>query len=134
MHADTLYHQMLDYEARVAEAKAAGTEPPPLKSLFNPKTESTPTPSEGDKVRPDGSVFVPGGLQIPEGMKTAKPLQDLTPHERELEVMALRQQAVQRDMYMAEVAPLVKADEEAKAKRRATFTNWFGETVGKWLA
>ena len=34
MHADKLYHRMLDYERKVAEAKEAGREPPHPKSLF----------------------------------------------------------------------------------------------------
>ncbi|WEW59655.1 hypothetical protein PRK78_005134 [Emydomyces testavorans] len=134
MHADKLYHQMLDYETRVEEARAAGVEPPPLKSLFDPKSESITMPPEEDTKLQDESVVVPGGLQVPPGMKPTKPLKDMTPHERELEIMALRQQAVQRDLYMKEVSPLVKADGEAKAKRRAKFTSWFGETIGKWLA
>ncbi|EAS29306.3 uncharacterized protein CIMG_08052 [Coccidioides immitis RS] len=132
MHADKLYHQMLDYEARVEEAKAAGVEPPPLRSLFNPDAAPIPAESEGDNA--NEPAMVPGGLQIPAGMKPSKPLKDLTPHERELEVMALKQQVVQRDRYVKEVSPLVKADEEAKAKRRAKFTSWFGETIGRWLA
>lgn len=33
LHADKLYHQMLDYENRVAEARAVGQEPPPQSRL-----------------------------------------------------------------------------------------------------
>ncbi|KAI1930138.1 hypothetical protein LOZ65_001515 [Ophidiomyces ophidiicola] len=134
MHADKLYHQMLDYEAQVEEAKASGAEPPPLKSLFNPKAAaSSPVPSSNDGGASQ-KTEVPGGAQLPPGMKPPKPLDELTPHERELEIMVLQQQMVQRDLYLEEVSPLIKADEEGKAKRRAKYTSWFGETVGKWLA
>src|SRR5271163_585387 len=42
MHADKLYHRMMDYENAVAEAKLNGDPIPPLSSLFNP---SRPAPS-----------------------------------------------------------------------------------------
>ena len=42
MHADKLYHRMMDYEASVAEARRQGRPIPPLSSVFN---SSRPSPS-----------------------------------------------------------------------------------------
>ncbi|EEP77485.1 predicted protein [Uncinocarpus reesii 1704] len=79
MHADKLYHQMLDYEARVEQAKAAGVEPPPIKSLFNPNAEPIPSQAEDGVKGPNGAVVIPGGIQVPLGMKTSKPLKGYDP-------------------------------------------------------
>ncbi|EGD98668.1 hypothetical protein TESG_06148 [Trichophyton tonsurans CBS 112818] len=131
MHADKLYHRMLDYERRVAEAKEAGREPPHPKSLFKSEAEIAASEQPG---RPDDECLIPGGEGLPAGAKPYKPLKEMTPHERELEVQSLKQQMAQRDVYMKEVAPVLKAEEEAKNKRREKFSSWFGETIGSWLA
>ncbi|KAM5465904.1 hypothetical protein MauCBS54593_006151 [Microsporum audouinii] len=131
MHADRLYHRMLDYERRVAEAKAEGREPPHPKSLFKSEAEIA---TSLDTRQPDDECAIPGGEVLPAGSKPYKPLKDMTPHERELEVQSLKQQMVQREIYMKEVTPVLRAEEAAKMKRREKFTSWFGETIGNWLA
>ena len=119
---------MLDYEEKVAEAKAAGREPPSPKSLFNPDYTPPATPAGPEDIE------IPGGEQLPPGARLQKPLKDLTPHERELEVRSLKQQIEQRKLYRAEVAPVLEAEDKSKAKRREKFSQWFGPTVGSWLA
>jgi len=127
MHADKLYHQMLNYETRVEEAKAAGLEPPPPKSLFNPEIRAAVQATSS-------ATEIPGGEQLPRGAKLEKQLKDLTPHERELEVRAIQQKTAQNQVYLKEVSAMLKSEEVAKAKRREKLSGWFGETIGKWLA
>lgn len=127
MHADKLYHQMLDYEKRVEEAKTAGQEPPPLMSLFDPK-QATKT-SSGKK----SDLDIPSGVTIPEGFKPSKPLHQLTPHERELEIRAHNAQLEQHRMYAEEAEPFMKSHEESRTKRKEKMTTWFGESIGKWF-
>ncbi|KAL1998577.1 hypothetical protein VTN02DRAFT_5937 [Thermoascus thermophilus] len=114
MHADKLYHQMLDYERQVDEAHARGVEPPPLTSLFDP-TAQTP------------------GAELPPGWKPSKPLDELTPHERELELRAHQAQLEQQRRYAEEASPFMRSQEEARRKRQEKAIRWFGETVGKWI-
>lgn len=129
MHADKLYHQMLDYEKQAVEARAAGLEPPPLTSLFNPKADSQQAkPSDTP-----GNVEIPGGEQIPPGFKPSKPLEKLTPHERELEIRTHNAQIEQQKMYIQEASPFMKTHEDARTKRREKAVSWFGETIGKWV-
>ena len=109
MHADKLYHQMLDYEKRIEEAKAAGIEPPPLTSLFNPEKPSQ-TPEVG--------LEIPGGEAIPE----------------ELEIRAHYAQREQHKMYAQEAAPFMKTQDDARQKRQDRAVSWFGETLGKWMS
>ncbi|KAJ5735398.1 uncharacterized protein N7483_000523 [Penicillium malachiteum] len=130
MHADKLYHQMLDYEKRVKEAKAAGLEPPPIKSLFNPeKVPSTPEKTENPL-----AFEIPGGESIPTGFKPSKPLHTLTPHERELEIRAFNSQLEQQKLYAEEATPFMKSQTDARSKRQEKAVSMFGETLGKWLS
>lgn len=132
MHADKLYHQMLDYEKRVEEAKAAGTEIPPVTSLFKPEKGPQP-PSQGQGT--EGSkVAIPGDEPIPEGFKPSKPLWQLTPHQRELEIRAHNAQMEQHKLYFEQAGQIVKAQEDTRTKRQEKAVKLFGETIGKWLA
>ncbi|KAJ5524306.1 hypothetical protein N7513_009426 [Penicillium frequentans] len=131
MHADKLYHQMLDYEKRVEEAKAAGTEPPPIQSLFHP--EATIGSSTTDN-KTQAVIEIPGGESIPAGFKPSKPLQKLTPHERELEIRAYNAHLEQTKRYAEEASPYMKTQSDAKSKRQEKAISWFGETIGKWVS
>lgn len=132
MHADKLYHQMLDYEERVKEAKAAGTEPPPLMSLFHPEKSPKSQPTTEDKS--ELAFDIPGGQSIPAGFKPSKPLHTLTPHERELEIRAFNSQMEQQRLYAEEASPFMKSQTDARTKRQEVAVSWFGETIGKWLS
>lgn len=132
MHADKLYHQMLDYGKRVEEAKAAGVEPPPLTSLFHPEKTAQPRESTGNKSKL--GLEIPGDEPIPAGFKPSKPLAKLTPHERELEIRAHNAQLEQQRLYAQEASPFMKTQEDARSKRREKAVSWFGETIGKWVS
>lgn len=132
MHADKLYHQMLDYEKRVEEAKKAGVEPPPLTSLFQPEKTAPAQRVTGDKSKP--GLEIPGGETIPAGFKPSKPLHKLTPHERELEIRTHNAQLEQQKRYFEEASPFMKTHEDARSKRREKAVSWFGETIGKWVS
>ncbi|RAL11324.1 uncharacterized protein BO97DRAFT_370757 [Aspergillus homomorphus CBS 101889] len=128
MHADKLYHEMLDYENRVKEAQKAGLEPPPLTSLFNPQA-----PPQPKSAAPAQNLEIPGGEAIPTALKPSRPLEKLTPHERELEIRAHNAQMEQQKLYVQEATPFMKTQEEARSKRREKATSWLGETIGRWV-
>lgn len=130
MHADKLYHQMLDFERRVEEARAAGVEPPPITSLFNPDAKLIP---QNDSNTRPGELVIPGGEQLPPGSKPSKPLEELTPHERELEIRSIKAEMEQQKRYAEEASPYLKKQEEARLKRQEKAIKWFGETIGKWI-
>ncbi|OXV08714.1 hypothetical protein Egran_03523 [Elaphomyces granulatus] len=130
MHADKLYHQMLDFERRVEEARAAGIEPPPITSLFNPDAKPIRQESEQNT---QGEFIIPGGEQLPPGVKPSKPLEKLSPHERELEIRSIKKQIEQQKIYVDEAAPFMKSHEGARVKRQERAIRWFGETIGKWI-
>lgn len=129
MHADKLYHQMLDYEKRVEEATGAGLEPPLLTSLFQPDTVKASQPISTKTT----AMEVPGEEEIPASLKLSKTWAELTPHERELEVRLYNAQIEQQKVYEEAASPFIKSQEEARTKRREKAVGWFGETIGKWI-
>lgn len=136
MHADKLYHQMFDYEKQVEKARETGAEPPPITSLFNPQAQPTATSTTTQKSPNSGSkkaLEIPGGEAVPAGFKPSKPLDQLTPHERELEIRAHNSQLEQRKLYMQEASPFMKSQEDARLKRQEKAVSWFGETIGRWI-
>ncbi|KAL3475200.1 hypothetical protein BJX99DRAFT_259666 [Aspergillus californicus] len=127
MHADKLYHEMLDYEKRVEEARAAGRDAPPLTSLFNPQAKPEPI------VDDPAQVQIPGGEPIPENFRPSKPIERLSPHQRELEIRVHHAKLEQMRSYREEKTRIEKVQDDAREKRREKAVSWFGETVGKWI-
>lgn len=119
MHADKLYHRMMDYEADVDEAKRNNRPIPPLSSLFNPN-------------RPAPTVEQ---IALPKAMedKMKKPLHDYPPHERELVARAALQEAKLTDLYAEDLFNYTVTMNEDRKKRQAWLSKTFGEAIGKFL-
>lgn len=119
MHADKLYHRMMDYEAEVDDARQKGIPIPPLVSLFNPK-RSAPTAEQ---------------LVLPEviAAKLTKPLHEYAPHERELAAKAALEEARVADEYAKDLFNYTTTMNEERRTRQAWLTKAFGETLGKFL-
>lgn len=119
MHADKLYHRMMDYEAAVDEAKANGQPIPPLTSVFNPNRPA-PTIEE---------INLPPNLA--RGMKT--PLRQLPPHERELSARAVLQETKVAQNYADDFFKATTTMNEGRERRQKTLVSAFGETLGKFF-
>ena len=123
MHADKLYHQMLDFEAKVAEAKAAGAEPPPARSLFNPEHTSEPSEKQNQF----------DGITGDQPQSVQKALKDMTPHERELELQIIKQKNALQARYADALAPMLNAQADAGKQRREKLSKYVGETIARWI-
>lgn len=119
MHADKLYHRMMDYERAVEEAKLNEDPIPPLSSLFDP---SRPAPSLEQ-------------LQLPKGMEQQmkKPLHELPPHERELAVRAALQEAKMAHLYKDDFENYALEMNEKRKERQQWLIQQFGEPIGKFI-
>ncbi|KAI1621325.1 hypothetical protein EDD37DRAFT_111967 [Exophiala viscosa] len=119
MHADKLYHRMMDYEAEVDEARRSNRPIPPLSSLFNPR-RAAPTIEQ---------------MALPKNMeeKLKKPLNDYPPHERELVARAALQEAKLTDLYAEDLFTYTVTMNEDRKARQAWLTRTFGEAIGKFL-
>lgn len=119
MHADKLYHRMMDYEAEADEARANKRPIPPLASVFNPE-KPAPTIEE---------------LDLPPNMEKtlSTTLSELPPHERELAVRATLQEAKIAHMYVDEVQKFAIDMNVARKGRQEWLVKVFGEPIGKFL-
>ena len=119
MHADKLYHRMMDYENAVAEAKLNGDPIPPLSSLFNP-TRPAPSLEQLD---------LPKGLEL----RMKKPLHELPPHERELAVRAALQEAKMAHLYKEDFQNYAVEMNEKRKERQQWLIKQLGEPIGKFI-
>lgn len=119
MHADKLYHRMMDYEAEVDEAKRNNTPIPPLSSLFN---ANRPAPTLEQ-------------MALPKAMeeKMKKPLLEYPAHERELVARAALQEAKLSDLYAEDLFTYTVTMNEDRKARQAWLSKTFGEAIGKFL-
>lgn len=119
MHADKLYHRMMDYEAEVDEARANNRPIPPLASVFNPERPA-PTVEE---------------LDLPPNMEKtlSTSLSEMPPHERELAVRATLQEAKITHMYVDEYKRYAIDMNEGRKGRQDWLVRVFGEPIGKFL-
>ncbi|KAJ4504472.1 hypothetical protein HRR83_008448 [Exophiala dermatitidis] len=119
MHADKLYHRMMDYEAEVDDATRNGRPIPPLTSLFSP---NRPAPTLEQ-------------ISLPKPMeeKLKKPLHEYPPHERELVARAALQEAKLTDLYAEDLFNYTVTMNEDRKRRQAWLSKTFGEAVGKFL-
>lgn len=119
MHADKLYHRMMDYEAEVEDAKRNNKPIPPLSSLFNPN-QPAPTLEQ---------------IALPKAMedKMKKPLHEYAPHERELAARAALQEARLTDLFAEDLYKYSVTMNEDRKARQAWVTRIFGEPIGKFL-
>lgn len=119
MHADKLYHRMMDYEAAVDEAKAKGQPIPPLTSVFNP---NRPAPTMEEINLPP---HLSGGMN--------KPLHELPPHERELAARAILTETKVSQNYADDFFAYTTTLNEGRKERQKKLVNAFGETLGKFF-
>lgn len=98
MHADTLYHQMLDHEAAVAKAKASDTPVPEFPPLISPSStlrssdhttqqqqqqQQPPTTATGQPISSSAAATLDGARSLSYEESTAQYLQRLKPSVRE---------------------------------------------------
>lgn len=119
MHADRLYHRMMDYETAVDEAKATGKPVPPLTSVFD---ASKPSPTIEE-------------MRLPANLEGTIPteLRKLPPHERELSARAALQEARITQTYAADFFNYTTTLNEDRKDRQRRLIDTFGEAVGKFL-
>ena len=118
MHADKLYHRMMDYEAAVDEARRTNSPIPPLSSVFNP---SKPSP------RIERIQDLPSNIASKLDPET---FSNMPPQERELVVQAATQEAKMAYLYTEGM----KEYAEEMAKKRQERQNAVGRALGDPIA
>src|SRR5437667_2711086 len=120
MHADKLYHQMLDQESMIEQAKAEGSPVPTFEPLLpsppdqdgNHKTPSTPIPVPPkptmtiDQFSPDARA------------QLKKRLEGLSEKERELEEKAIAGEIAAGELLAGRLTGIYKEQERARLERK----------------
>ena len=142
MHADTLYHRMLDQEKAIEAAKQAG-EPapsfPPILSLSRAAITASPSPMPS---------AIPGNDAASQAEKDAKVKLRLTKEARdelkkrtknqpqivkELEERAMYSEAESDIGVQRRISELTKARDQARKERRERGEATVGDTVSGWF-
>ena len=119
MHADKLYHRMMDYEVAVDQAKAQGTPIPPVTSVFNP---GRPAPTVEELALPEN---------LARGLKT--PLRQMPPQERELAARAVLAETKVAQTYADDFFKYTTTLNEGRIERQKKLVDAFGPTLGKFF-
>ncbi|KAH8816539.1 hypothetical protein F5884DRAFT_776589 [Xylogone sp. PMI_703] len=120
MHADTLYHRMLDQEKEMEAAKAEGRPVPSFPPLL---TSSNPGLSKADP-----SAQTPrNDIQIPEAAKER--LKDLKGIERELEESAIKAQLAAEAETAQNLQAIWRKQDEERQKRKEQGKETIGDKV-----
>ncbi|MCJ1471933.1 hypothetical protein MMC13_000574 [Lambiella insularis] len=137
MHADTLYHRMLDQERMVEEAKSAGLPIPTFPSLISPHRQSAVTPVK-DHSGKDSSVEQP----LPGDLEELKPkvkaqlrerLKGLSAEEREIEEKAMAMEIAAGEIVGKQITELYEETGNAKRLRKDQGKETFADRVGTWF-
>ena len=141
MHADTLYHRMLDQERAIEEAKAADKPipefPPIVTSLPStplvPSTQAS-TPSDTAATSPPQQVDpTPAQFSPKVQAQLAERLKGLSPAERELEEKAIAMEIAAGQILGRQIDQLYEEQGKAKRERRARGQDTFADKVSGWF-
>jgi hypothetical protein len=135
MHADTLYHRMLDQEQAVEEAKAARLPVPTFPSIISSSTlqaqsrtqskpaehssEKTSLPSEIEALKP----------HIKEQLKDR--LEKLSPEEREVEQKALQMEIAAGENVGHQLNKVFEEQDKARKLRKEQGKETFGDKISR---
>lgn len=154
MHADTLYHRMLDQEKATEAAKEAGQPIPSFPSLLSKPRPPITTPSPSttsssppnpipDDIAPNKKPEAEAGsketiereltLTKAARKELRKRTKDQSQLVKELEERAMRAEAESDIGVTARVNDLITAREQARKERREKGEATVGDTVSRWL-
>lgn len=147
MHADTLYHKMLDQEAQIEKAKAESlpvpTFPPLMSGVTKEPTSLAHATPIGDPLK-DSDLIKPIGVpQISANERALKAgltpesakglderLNKLSPAERELEVEAIRAEYKAGEQVAIRLGSIYKKQEDEKKARKEAGKQTLADYLG----
>ncbi|KAI9733035.1 MAG: hypothetical protein M1834_003580 [Cirrosporium novae-zelandiae] len=137
MHADTLYHRMIDQEKATEEAKAAGLPTPSFPPIISPSSSQTnsTSPSPSQTPTQDLPPSPPPSASLPEEMKAqlTTPLESLSPEERVLEEAAIKAQLQAELDVHKKLGKYYENARRTTEQRQERLRKKFGDQVASWL-
>lgn len=155
MHADTLYHRMLDQEAAIAEAKAQNLPPPSFEPLLSP-SDATPaeptqhTTSTGQPISASAAATISSARplsyeeskdmylrklkpNVREGLEQEWEKNKLSAEERMLAARAYAMEAEAGIGVANQLGELMQETQRKREERRKEGKGTLGDTINGWL-
>jgi len=139
MHADKLYHEMLDREAKIAEAKEAGTEAPNFQPLIqaDATTKALGTESAWARARERAAQTQPPGASAnllsaftPERQAEIKEkIKDMPQAEREVELQLIAAESRAQMEYADRIKEKLDEERAHRAERRERGKESVGDSI-----
>ncbi len=120
MHADTLYHRMLEQEKAIEAAKAVGQPVPHFPPIIASKataTASAPSTSQSEAVPPDERITV-DKLRPDVQAQLKKRLEGLNPEQKEIEEKAINAEIEAGERLARQIGTLFEQQAQNKKERR----------------
>jgi len=120
MHADTLYHRMLEQEKAIEAAKAVGQPVPHFSPIIASKataTASAPSTSQSEAVPPDERITV-DKLRPDVQAQLKKRLEGLNPEQKEIEEKAINAEIEAGERLARQIGTLFEQQAQNKKERR----------------
>lgn len=141
MHADTLYHRMLDQERAIEEAKAAGKPipefPPIVASLppapRSPSTQASASSDTAVSSPPEQAYPTPAEFTPKMQAQLAERLKELSPAEREVEEKAVAMEIAAGQILGRQIDQLYEEQGKAKKERQARGEETVADKVNGWF-
>lgn len=137
MHADKLYHEMLDREKVMKEAEEKNLPAPEFKPLITSNTTSEALGAQQPSISTSATPLTQPreGLDMYTGEKRKaleKSLADKTPAEREIEVQLMAAEARANAEYAAVVHDHFEAEKKTREGRRERGRETVGDTIKRF--
>lgn len=135
MHADRLYHRMLDQEAAIATAKEAGKEPPQFAPLIREaRTPAEQQAADETEVRPRLGSVAFDDLPEPIREKLARErLAGKSGPELELAVKELNQEIAVNETLVKRLDEHYRRDRRERLQRLAEGRERFSDKIKRWF-
>ncbi|KAI9797085.1 MAG: hypothetical protein M1835_002073 [Candelina submexicana] len=136
MHADTLYHRMLDQERAIEAAKAAG-EPipsfPPILPSSTDKDFSTTSPTSTTTTSTSKALITADQLPPKTQALLKKRVEGLSPKEREVEEKAIVAEIAAGARLGIQIGEMYQETDKAKKERREQGKQTVGDQISSWF-
>lgn len=130
MHADTLYHRMLDQEEAIEKAKAEGkpipTFPPLITSKPSPATPAAPAREKSL----DDNLVQPSDLPASVQASLKKRMEGLSEPEKRVEEMAVKAEIQAGEQVAEQLGTIYDRQAEERRKRKEEGK----ERIGDWIS
>lgn len=139
MHADTLFHRMLDQEEAIEKAKAEGRPIPSFPPLITsrPKavtsTDTSPTSSTPKENHLDDNTIQTSDLPASVQASLKKRLDGLSEPERRIEEMAIKAEIQAGEQVAGQLGSIYDRQAEERRKRKEAGKESMGDMISGWF-